>query len=291
MRTKVTIAAGCVSAVLMASDGFAQAPAEPRFEVASVKLGDPRDVRNVHDMSPGQYRVDNVSLLDIVAVAFGIPPERIDGAPDWVARERFSVTARMPTGAPAADRPMMIQALLRDRFKLRARVEPREQPGYELVVARSDRRVGQQLVPSAIDCVTPGASGDRSGDACQWNARPGVFAATGGTSGVLPLGPVGHARRGPHPTARHVRHVIDVGARVHRRPAGGGWCGARERWSVRVRGAAGATRVEAGGGVRAGAACDRRTSRNAGSRPSNRPTDWLEVGVSDKASRASDGTA
>jgi uncharacterized protein (TIGR03435 family) len=183
MRTAVGITAAWVAVALIDGHAFAQVPAEPRFEVASVKRGDPRDVRNVHDMSPGQYRVDNVSLLDIVAVAFGIPPERIDGAPDWVGGERYSVTARMPAGAPISDRPKMVQALLVDRFKLRARVEPREQSGYELVFAARDRRAGKQLVASTIDCVTPAGSGP--GDACKWNARPGVFAATGVPAALL----------------------------------------------------------------------------------------------------------
>jgi uncharacterized protein (TIGR03435 family) len=187
MKATVTITAGWIAVALAAGAAHAQVVPEPRFEVASVKRGDPADVRNVRDMSPGQYRVDNVSLLDIVAVAFDIPPERIDGAPDWVARERFSVTARMPAGAPIADRPKMVQALLLDRFKLRARVEPREQRGYELMLVRSDRRAGPQLVPSTIDCVTPAASGDRPGDTCKWNARPGVFTATGVPSALLAL--------------------------------------------------------------------------------------------------------
>jgi uncharacterized protein (TIGR03435 family) len=46
----------------------------------------------------------------------------------------------------------MLRAMLADRVKLVARVEPREQPVYDLVLARSDGRLGPGITRSDVDC-------------------------------------------------------------------------------------------------------------------------------------------
>ncbi len=47
----------------------------------------------------------------------------------------------------------MLRSLLIERFILKTHTETRELPTYALVLARSDKRLGPQLAPSAIDCV------------------------------------------------------------------------------------------------------------------------------------------
>jgi uncharacterized protein (TIGR03435 family) len=46
----------------------------------------------------------------------------------------------------------MIQALLTDRFKLKAHRESRELPTYALVHARTDKKLGPSLLPSTLNC-------------------------------------------------------------------------------------------------------------------------------------------
>jgi uncharacterized protein (TIGR03435 family) len=46
----------------------------------------------------------------------------------------------------------MLRAMLADRFKLAVHVEKREQPVYDLVLARSDARLGPGITPTEIDC-------------------------------------------------------------------------------------------------------------------------------------------
>ena len=48
----------------------------------------------------------------------------------------------------------MLRAMLADRFKLVVHVEKREQPVYELLLARSDGRLGSGMQPSNVDCAT-----------------------------------------------------------------------------------------------------------------------------------------
>jgi hypothetical protein len=72
----------------------------PRFEAASVKPADPNDRTSTYSTKPGQFHFHNVPLIEIVTYAFAVPDGRISNVPDWAARERFTVTARMPQGAP-----------------------------------------------------------------------------------------------------------------------------------------------------------------------------------------------
>jgi uncharacterized protein (TIGR03435 family) len=52
----------------------------------------------------------------------------------------------------------MMKALLADRFKLAVHVEQREQPVYDLVLARSDGRLGPGIKPSEADCIARAAA-------------------------------------------------------------------------------------------------------------------------------------
>jgi uncharacterized protein (TIGR03435 family) len=64
-----------------------------------------------------------------------IPP--LDGAPNWVESDHYSIVAKADGGATEdmMNGPML-QALLEDRFKLRIRRETREIPVYDLTVAK-----------------------------------------------------------------------------------------------------------------------------------------------------------
>ena len=46
----------------------------------------------------------------------------------------------------------LLRNLLIERFKLKTHTEPREMPVYDLVLARSDGRLGPDIKPSKSDC-------------------------------------------------------------------------------------------------------------------------------------------
>ena len=48
--------------------------------------------------------------------------------------------------------PQLLRSLLADRFKLKTHTESRELPLYDLVLARSDGRLGPDLRPSKSEC-------------------------------------------------------------------------------------------------------------------------------------------
>jgi uncharacterized protein (TIGR03435 family) len=87
---------------------------------------------------------------------------------------RFDVVARAPEGtAPGLILPML-RTLLRERFKLRARSDTREQPIYALTGSRSDGRLGPQLTPSTVTCDPAG----RTPDPCRLSGTIGSTAGS-----------------------------------------------------------------------------------------------------------------
>jgi uncharacterized protein (TIGR03435 family) len=106
---------------------------------------------------PGGFELRGVTLSRIVANAWGVHEFQISGAPDWFARDEFDLIATTDGNPPMREKWLMVRTLLADHFKLRVRMESRERPMYELVMARADSRPGPQLRRSAAPCGAPGA--------------------------------------------------------------------------------------------------------------------------------------
>jgi uncharacterized protein (TIGR03435 family) len=128
---------------------FAQQPARPSFEVASIKPGDPtsRDVSTL--MRPGgRYTAANATLQMLLSFAYDVRPHQISGAPSWIDSARFDIDARAGSATPVPDglagapkMRLMVQSLLADRFKLAVHRETREERIYELVVEKGGSRL------------------------------------------------------------------------------------------------------------------------------------------------------
>ncbi len=132
------------------------APQETRFEVVSVRRNAGGGVASTMGIQPGgRFSVGNLAVRQVIVRAFGIQPFQLTGGPDWVQRDRYDIQARAPEGAVVTGDAInvMVRAMLADRFKLKVRRETRESPIYELVFARSDRRLGEKLRPTGADCV------------------------------------------------------------------------------------------------------------------------------------------
>jgi uncharacterized protein (TIGR03435 family) len=120
-----------------------------RFEVASVRASDPQEQGTGQvglRITNQQVRLVALSLRDYIASAYQLRSFQIDG-PDWLTQTRFNIAATLPAGATQRDVPAMLQALLEERFALKAHRESREFPVYVLEVASG----GLKLAPSKID--------------------------------------------------------------------------------------------------------------------------------------------
>ena len=198
----VAIAGGVAIAVAQA-----QAPDEPQpsFEVASVRPNTSGDAKmeSMYVLAGGRYTAVNIPLRLLIINSYGLQPQQLIGAPDWISTERFDIVAKadgeldppVSRGAPSRLQ-LMIRSLLAERFKLEIHREPRQVEIYELVRARSDGKLGPELKPSAVDCEAlraPRRAGDpppgppKPGERPQCGARVGAGELVAGGQPLLEL--------------------------------------------------------------------------------------------------------
>ena len=151
----VPVVAGAIEAAAFAAGqlsnpliGSAIDP-ESRFEVVSIKRSDPSAQLRL-GMIPGRIDLAGASVRMVAAMV--LPLRRVFGWPDGIDTERYTISAKMPDGAPQAAQLVAIRNLLKDRFKLVTHQETRELPIYNLVLARSDGRLGPALKESSAEC-------------------------------------------------------------------------------------------------------------------------------------------
>src|SRR5262249_9692962 len=129
--------------------------ASPAFEVASVKTNKSGTTQANIGMPPNGINLVNLPLRGIIQLFFQInQPSKVIGIPDWTVTERFDINARAARPHTADERRLMMQALLADRFKLVARREKREVTILALMLNRTDRKLGPNLIENKV-CIQP----------------------------------------------------------------------------------------------------------------------------------------
>jgi uncharacterized protein (TIGR03435 family) len=153
----VTIAAaGAVPIGLGAGSAMPQvkppATATARFDAASVKPSRlDAVVGGGFRIEPGHFMANNTTVEVLVRFAYGLElgdKEAVAGGPAWIRSDRFDIDGK-GAGTTLSALEAMVGALLADRFKLRLHEERREREAYALTLARTDRRLGPGLRPTA----------------------------------------------------------------------------------------------------------------------------------------------
>ncbi len=111
---------------------FAQTPA---FEAASVKPAAPSPISGRVTVSGDRVTYAHTSLLNVLARAYGVKRYEVDG-PSWIFQERYDIVAKAPDNTPKDQIPLMLQALLTERFQLKLHRESREMSVYLLVTGK-----------------------------------------------------------------------------------------------------------------------------------------------------------
>ena len=122
-------------------------PAGMAFDVVSIKRNNSGSANVRFMVNESGINLTNTDTADLIAAAYGIKPDLIFGLPHSMDSMRFDVEAKMSAEDAAAvkkldmqhreaARKSMEQALLADRFKLKAHVEVKQLPVYELVIAK-----------------------------------------------------------------------------------------------------------------------------------------------------------
>jgi uncharacterized protein (TIGR03435 family) len=97
---------------------LAQSP--PRFDFADIHPS--AKTRNAAirtgPVRDGRYEIRAATMLDLIHIGWDFDADRILGGPDWLELDKFDVIARVPADANVEARRLMLQSLLKDRFKL-----------------------------------------------------------------------------------------------------------------------------------------------------------------------------
>lgn len=131
------------------------------FDVASVR----ETIRNgqvdmgiVNPPHKSVFSANSVSLHILLQIAYDFGPFQIVGGPDWIDNRYFTVDAKAD---PAIDQQLaklsdadghaeklhMLQAMLADRFHLRAHWEIRQQSSYGMTIARGGLKMQPTRLP------------------------------------------------------------------------------------------------------------------------------------------------
>jgi uncharacterized protein (TIGR03435 family) len=174
-----------IGLALAAPIGLAQAqPGKtsiPKFEVTSVRPNKSPDVCKalMQFLPGGRFVATNIPLIQVIATAWNLPLQsrRLTLAsgvrmPDDIydieaAAEKGALPPGLTTEARLLTMRLMIQALLEDRFKLRIRRDPKEQPVYALVVGKGGLKLdkSQFQEPNCTEEIGPKLI---SSPACHW---------------------------------------------------------------------------------------------------------------------------
>jgi uncharacterized protein (TIGR03435 family) len=126
-----------------------------QFDVASIKKNPAGGARVSIETPPGRFQATNTPVRFLIRWSYRIPEPRIVNGPDWMAVDRFDVSATAPADGWTGERTrQMVRALLASRFGLAAHTEMREMRIYTLSVANPGAP-GPNLRPAAFDCSAP----------------------------------------------------------------------------------------------------------------------------------------
>jgi uncharacterized protein (TIGR03435 family) len=158
-----------------------QTSAQPRFEVASVKVNNRDDGLRADSNVGGRFTAVGYSLRHLIQQAYQVQEFQVAGGPDWMNSTRFDVIAKAPEGTPpgaafaeGTAEQLMLRSLLADRFNLIVHKETRQHPVYALVLDRRDGRLGSKMRRLPGDCDPA-----RGGGGCRRSIAPGLIRARG----------------------------------------------------------------------------------------------------------------
>ncbi len=128
------------------------------FATASIRKSDPNATTFEFFYVPDGLSVLNVSIRTLIAAAYGIEADQLQGGPSWLDSSKFDIEARIEPDDPLSNqilnsskRGLLLQALLKERFKLRTHHEAKLATVYALRVAKKGTIIhGFQSTPSGV---------------------------------------------------------------------------------------------------------------------------------------------
>src|SRR5690348_10037361 len=184
-RAIISVFAGAVLALASVSFLDAQSTGpEQKFDVISVKPNlSAKFMFGIRDSTPGKFSTTNTSVRDLLEEAYDVKEAQIDGAPAWVATDKFDVDAKVDDALAVQEQSLSrdqelrrmrlrVQSLLADRFALKLHHETKDMPVLALVVAKGGTKMVESPgTPASAD--SPGPPGSvtmstKTGNPIEW---------------------------------------------------------------------------------------------------------------------------
>jgi len=126
----------------------------PEYDVASIKENKSGTNRMEWRSTVDGFSATNLHMKSLIASAYGVNEELVSGGPGWLNSSGFDINAKVAGEDMAAlkklsgkQRDAMLQPLLQDRCKLKAHIETRMLPIFNLEVSRAGTKLKQSNAP------------------------------------------------------------------------------------------------------------------------------------------------
>jgi len=118
-----------------------------RFDAAELRVNQSGEERSSVDLTNGVLTMRNVSLRILLAELYLMTPDDIVG-PSWLSDVHVDILAKAPSHDTSdADLREMAKALLRDRMKMAAHIEPRPRSVLALSIWKGQHKLKSDAPP------------------------------------------------------------------------------------------------------------------------------------------------
>lgn len=150
-----------IAIALISAAAFAQQPAEPRFDVVSIREVPPNAPPTMREFGftpvlPGGRYIDSRAVLHtLISFVYGVEnAQQLAGLPKWAEERSYSIAAKPADGFPvlstAENREqvrLMMRAMLAERFHLQLHTEDRQETIYLLEIANGGPKIKEVEAP------------------------------------------------------------------------------------------------------------------------------------------------
>lgn len=156
-RTRTVFAIIAMSSGAVFAQSGITAAAPPSFDASEIRA-------SAHVTNPymrggvlrgGRYDVHTASMVELIANAYGVDAEKVQGGPAWLELDRFDISAKAPEKTPPATVKLMLQTLLMDRFALKVHKEERPMQAFALTLPKG----GKNKMKESSDSESPNCHG------------------------------------------------------------------------------------------------------------------------------------
>jgi len=130
------------------------------YDVVSIKRSKPGATGSSVRIMPDGFIFSNCLLAIMISGIYGNRPDLISGLPGWANSVSYDVQAKVApedmesySKLHERERMRMSQQFLEDYFKLKAHIETREIPIYELVIAKGGPKLHEASSVDAVDAI------------------------------------------------------------------------------------------------------------------------------------------